>query len=170
MAENRVTYEIIIRQGGSGGGNASGNGMAPTSGGAQGANTDDKGGLQAAYESYKAIKGFAPVAAAVAVGKQIATWQVSVANRNSGNSLMQRKVDIGMQLATQVLTSGGMVLGGLITGNPLLVFGGVTSAIMTGLNYSKEQEQVNYERRWEDMALVYARERAGISYNRSRTA
>ena len=169
MAE-KVTYEIVIRQGGSGGGHASGNGMAPTSGGAQGANTDDKGGLQAAYGRYKAIKGFAPVAAAAAVGKQIATWQGSVANRNSGNSLMQRKVDIGMQLATQVLTSGGMVLGGLITGNPLLVFGGVTSAIMTGLNYAKEQEQVNYERRWEDMALVYARERAGISYNRSRTA
>lgn len=172
MADSKVTYEIIISQGGNGGGSAASSGIAGHGiGGAaeSGITPDEKGFLQKSYEGLQAIKGFAPVAAVASVGKQIAMWQVSVANRNSGNSLMQRKIDVGMQLATQTLAAGGMILGGLITGNPLLVLGGVTSAVTTGLNYAKEQEQVNYERSWENMSLVYARERAGMSYNRSRT-
>ena len=50
-----------------------------------------------------------------------------------------------------------------------MMIAGVTSGINTLINYAQQQEQFNYERTWESRELVYARERAGMSYNRSRT-
>lgn len=58
---------------------------------------------------------------------------------------------------------------GFKLGYSLMMIAGVTSGINTLINYAQQQEQFNYERTWESRELVYARERAGMSYNRSRT-
>lgn len=158
----KVTYEIIIKDGTGGGGGADLGGA----GGSQ--KTEDMGFLGNSYTAYKAIKGFAPVAAAVSVATDLIQWQVSLVGRNMGSSLTQQKIDTGMKIAQQTLTAGGLLIGGLATGNPLLLLGAAVSAINTGIGYAKEYEQFNYDRAWENKALIYARERAGASYNRSR--
>lgn len=89
--------------------------------------------------------------------------------RNTGNSLVQEKINYGMQLAGQIGSSVGMFGLGAALGNPLMMIAGVTSGINTLINYAQQREQFNYERTWESRELVYARERAGMSYNRSRT-
>ena len=170
-----VSYEIIIREvsggNGTGSGASSGNGSsAPSDSGGSGKGTpSDTGWLNDIYGAYKAIKGFAPVAAATSVAKHIFQWQVGLVGRNTGNSLVQEKINYGMQLAGQIGSSVGGVGLGAALGNPLMMIAGVTSGINTLINYAQQREQFNYERTWESRELVYARERAGMSYNRSRT-
>ena len=159
-----VTYRIIVEDATVEGGAAGGTGS--TSGG--GSTPSDMGWLGNVYNTYKAIKGFAPVAAAGSIGKNLFMWQASLVGRNTGSSLVQEKINFGMQIAGQTLTEGGMLMGGIATGNPLLVLGGAVSAVNTVIGYAKEREQFNYDRRWESIGLTYARERAGASYNRSR--
>lgn len=170
-----VSYEIIIREvsggNGTGSGASSGNGSsAPSNSGGSGKGTpSDTGWLNDIYGAYKAIKGFAPVAAATSVAKHIFQWQVGLVGRNMGNSLVQEKINYGMQLAGQIGSSVGVFGLGAALGNPLMMIAGVTSGINTLINYAQQREQFNYERTWESRELVYARERAGMSYNRSRT-
>lgn len=170
-----VSYEIIIREvsggNGTGSGASSGNGSsAPSNSGGSGKGTpSDTGWLNDIYGAYKAITGFAPVAAATSVAKHIFQWQVGLVGRNTGNSLVQEKINYGMQLAGQIGSSVGVFGLGAALGNPLMMIAGVTSGINTLINYAQQREQFNYERTWESRELVYARERAGMSYNRSRT-
>lgn len=170
-----VSYEIIIREvsggNGTGSGASSGNGSsAPSNSGGSGKGTpSDTGWLNDIYGAYKAIKGFAPVAAATSVAKHIFQWQVGLVGRNTGNSLVQEKINYGMQLAGQIGSSVGVFGLGAALGNPLMMIAGMTSGINTLINYAQQREQFNYERTWESRELVYARERAGMSYNRSRT-
>lgn len=170
-----VSYEIIIREvsggNGTGSGASSGNGSsAPSNSGGSGKGTpSDTGWLNDIYGAYKAIKGFAPVAAATSVTKHIFQWQIGLVGRNTGNSLVQEKINYGMQLAGQIGSSVGVFGLGAALGNPLMMIAGVTSGINTLINYAQQREQFNYERTWESRELVYARERAGMSYNRSRT-
>lgn len=170
-----VSYEIIIREvsggNGTGSGASSGNGSSAlsNSGGSGKGTPSDTGWLNDIYGAYKAIKGFAPVAAATSVAKHIFQWQIGLVGRNTGNSLVQEKINYGMQLAGQIGSSVGVFGLGAALGNPLMMIAGVTSGINTLINYAQQREQFNYERTWESRELVYARERAGMSYNRSRT-
>lgn len=158
-----VTYKIVI-QNRTGGGASSGTPGASAPKGS----AEDMGWLADIYKGYKAITGFAPIAAAGSVAKDIFQWQVSLVGRDMGSSLMQQKIDTGMQIASQAITTAGLFIGGLATGNPLLLLGAATSAITTMIGYAKQQEQFSHDRSWENRSLVYARERAGASYNRSR--
>ena len=171
-----VSYEIIIREasgsGGTGSGTPSGGGGTPApsdSGGSGKGTPSNTGWLNDIYGAYKTIKGFAPIAAATSMAKNIFQWQIGLVGRNTGNSLVQEKINYGMQLAGQIGSSVGMFGLGAALGNPLMMIAGVTSGINTLINYAQQREQFNYERTWESRELVYARERAGMSYNRSRT-
>lgn len=171
-----VSYEILIREVSSGGngtgsGASSGSGSsAPSNSGGSGKGTpSDTGWLNDIYGAYKTIKGFAPIAAATSVAKNIFQWQIGLVGRNTGNSLVQEKINYGMQIAGQIGSSVGMFGLGAALGNPLMMIAGVTSGINSLISYVQEREQFNYDRTWESRELVYARERAGMSYNRSRT-
>lgn len=167
-----VSYEIIIREvsGGSGSGASSGNGSsAPSNSGGSGKGTpSDTGWLNDIYGAYKAIKGFAPVAAATSVAKHIFQWQIGLVGRNTGNSLVQEKINYGMQLAGQIGSSVGVFGLGAALGNPLMMIAGVTSGINTLINYAQQREQFNYERNMENVSRALLMERAGPSFNRSR--
>lgn len=169
-----VSYEIIIREvsggNGTGSGAPSGNGSsAPSNSGGSGKGTpSDTGWLNDIYGAYKAIRGFAPVASAVSVTKHIFQWQVGLVGRNMGNSLVQEKINYGMQLAGQIGSSVGMFGLGAALGNPLMMIAGVTSGINTLINYAQQQEQFNYERNMENVSRALLMERAGPSFNRSR--
>lgn len=170
-----VSYEIIIREvsggNGTGSGASSGNGSsAPSNSGGSGKGTPyDTGWLNDIYGAYKAIKGFAPVAAATSVAKHIFQWQVGLVGRNTGNSLVQEKINYGMQLAGQISSSVGMFGLGAALGNPLMMIAGVTSGINTLIGYAQQREQFNYDRNTENVSRALLMERAGPSFNRSRT-
>ena len=182
MQESTVTYELIVKvEGAEGGGKSnsgakmaekksagSGGGSKKTAGGDK-SDASDMGWLGEAYASYKKIKGFATVAGAIVVSKQLFQWGHNVIFRNRGNSVAQQKFNTKMSFVSKGLAIGGSFVAGIATMNPLLIVGGVTSAITTALGLAEEREQYNYERNWESMSLRYARERAGVSYNRSRT-
>ena len=171
-----VSYEIIIREvsgsGGTGSGTPSGGGGAPApsdSGGSGKGTPSDTGWLNDIYGSYKTIKGFAPIAAATSVAKNIFQWQVGLVGRNMGNSLVQEKINYGMQLAGQIGSSVGMFGLGAALGNPLMMIAGVTSGINTLIGYAQQREQFNYDRNMENVSRALLMERAGPSFNRSRT-
>lgn len=160
-----VSYEIIIRNetnGSSRGGGGGSNGDGSDS------SSDITNGLEGLYKTYKQIKNIAPVASALSVAKDIFSWQISLVGRNMGNSLVQKKIDLSMQIANQTLSTVGMLVGGIATLNPVMIFGAITSAVSTAIDYAKEAEQISYEKRWESISLGLVRERAGASLNRSR--
>lgn len=129
------------------------------------ANSDWRGDT---FTQFEAIRKLAPVAAVAGISKNLASWRISRVGRDMGSSLTQQKIDVGMSMANQAIATGGLLLGGVATANPALIIAGVASGINTLIGYAKEREQFNYDRSWESKALVYARERAGASFNRSR--
>lgn len=161
-----VSYEIIIRNETDGSSSGSGGG-SHGDGGADSA-SDITNGLEGLYKTYKQIKNIAPVASALSVAKDIFSWQISLVGRNMGNSLVQKKIDLSMQIANQTLSTVGMLVGGIATLNPVMIFGAISGAISTAIDYAKEAEQISYEKRWESISLGLARERASASLNRSR--
>lgn len=161
-----VSYEIIIRNETSGSSSGSGGG-SHGDGGSDSA-SDITNGLEGLYKTYKQIKNIAPVASALSVAKDIFSWQISLVGRNMGNSLVQKKIDLSMQIANQTLSTVGMLVGGIATLNPVMIFGAISGAISTAIDYAKEAEQISYEKRWESISLGLARERASASLNRSR--
>lgn len=182
MQESTVTWTLLVKvEGAEGGGKSnsgakmaekksagSEGGSKKTAGGDK-SDASDMGWLGEAYSSYKKIKGFAPVASAIVVSKQLFQWGMNVVFRNRGNSVAQQKFNTAMSFVSKGVAIGGSLAAGIATLNPLLIAGGVTSAITTAIGLAEEREQYNYERNWESMSLRYARERAGVSYNRSRT-
>lgn len=168
-----VSYKIIIEEFRSGAGATGDASSSSASGGGSNSgkgsqDASDGGWLSDIYGAYKAIQGFAPVAAAGSVAKNLITWQVGLVGRNMGNSLVQQKINFGMQVASQVATTGGLFIGGLMTGNPLMLLGAATSAINTVIGYAKQAEQFTYDRGMENVSRALLMERAGPSFNRSR--
>lgn len=163
-----VSYEIIIRNETNGSSSGSGGGSDGDSSGGGGSSSDITNGLEGLYKTYKQIKNIAPVASALSVAKDIFSWQISLVGRNMGNSLVQKKIDLSMQIANQTLSTVGMLVGGIATLNPVMIFGAISGAISTAIDYAKEAEQISYEKRWESVSLGLVRERAGASLNRSR--
>lgn len=161
-----VSYEIIIRNETDGSSSGSGGGSHGDGGSDSASNITN--GLEGLYKTYKQIKNIAPVASALSVAKDIFSWQISLVGRNMGNSLVQKKIDLSMQIANQTLSTVGMLVGGIATLNPVMIFGAISGAISTAIDYTKEAEQISYEKRWESISLGLARERAGASLNRSR--
>ena len=161
-----VSYEIIIRN--ETDGSSSGSGGGSHGDGGSDSASDITNGLEGLYKTYKQIKNIAPVASALSVAKDIFSWQISLVGRNMGNSLVQKKIDLSMQIANQSLSTVGMLVGGIATLNPVMIFGAISGAISTAIDYAKEAEQISYEKRWESISLGLARERAGASLNRSR--
>ena len=161
-----VSYEIIIRN--ETDGSSSGSGGGSHGDGGSDSARDITNGLEGLYKTYKQIKNIAPVASALSVAKDIFSWQISLVGRNMGNSLVQKKIDLSMQIANQTLSTVGMLVGGIATLNPVMIFGAISGAISTAIDYAKEAEQISYEKRWESISLGLARERAGASLNRSR--
>ena len=161
-----VSYEIIIRNETAASSSASGGGSHGDGG--SDSSSDITNGLEGLYKTYKQIKNIAPVASALSVAKDIFSWQISLVGRNMGNSLVQKKIDLSMQIANQTLSTVGMLVGGIATLNPVMIFGAISGAISTAIDYAKEAEQISYEKRWESISLGLARERAGASLNRSR--
>lgn len=161
-----VSYEIIIRN--ETNSSSSGSGGGSNGDGGSGSSSDITNGLEGLYKTYKQIKNIAPVASALSVAKDIFSWQISLVGRNMGNSLVQKKIDLSMQIANQTLSTVGMLVGGIATLNPVMIFGAISGAISTAIDYAKEAEQISYEKRWESISLGLVRERAGASLNRSR--
>ena len=161
-----VSYEIIIRN--ETDGSSSGSGGGSHGDGGSDSASDITNGLEGLYKTYKQIKNIAPVASALSVAKDIFSWQISLVGRNMGNSLVQKKIDLSMQIANQTLSTVGMLVGGIATLNPVMIFGAISGAISTAIDYAKEAEQISYEKRLESISLGLARERAGASLNRSR--
>ena len=159
-----VSYEIIIRNETA----SSGSGGGSHGDGGSDSESDITNGLEGLYKTYKQIKNIAPVASALSVAKDIFSWQISLVGRNMGNSLVQKKIDLSMQIANQTLSTVGMLVGGIATLNPVMIFGAISGAISTAIDYAKEAEQISYEKRWESISLGLARERASASLNRSR--
>jgi len=102
----------------------------------------------------------------VVVGTVVAEtvqWQVSLIGRNQGSSLMQEKINAGIQIATTVGAIGiAFAKGG--------VFAGTAALAGVGIKLAKDVEQYQYNARWENIGLSLSRERLGSSaaVNRSR--
>ena len=92
-----------------------------------------------------------------------AKWQASLVGRNMGSSLVQDKINAGLQIATTV----GAFTAAVATQNYVAA---AAIAVGTGMNMIKQTEQYNYEAKWENIGNALSRERLGSSaaINRSR--
>ena len=108
-------------------------------------------------------KAFFKTVAIGTVVAQTAQWQVSLVGRNQGSSLVQEKINAGLQIAGTIGAIGiAFAKGGII--------GGTAAVAGLGIKFVKDIEQYDYNARWENIGLSLARERLGSSaaVNRSR--
>lgn len=108
------------------------------------------------------VQAFANVIPAAQIVKSGFDWQVSLIGRYKGSQQAQDIANASMKIAGQV---GGIALA-FATGN--YVAGGLMT-IGTLFGYAREAEENTYQRKWENIGNTIGRERAGASFNRSRT-
>lgn len=84
-----------------------------------------------------------------------------IVTRNMGNSVVQSKYS-----AISSMVSKGVNVGLAFAINPLV---GFTSLLTTVTSYVVDANQRDFDRRWEREQLNATRERAGMSFNSSRT-
>lgn len=107
------------------------------------------------------LKAFSKAIPGASLVKQTFEWQISLVGRYTGSQSAQDKANASMSIAMQV---GGIIAGFAAGG----ILGGALAIGAVGLSYIKQIDQSNYERKWENIGLTLARERAGPSFNRSR--
>ena len=108
------------------------------------------------------VQAFANVIPAAQIIKSGFEWQVSLIGRYKGSQQAQDIANASMKIAGQV---GGIALA-FATGN--YVAGGLMT-LGTLFSYAREAEENAYQRKWENIGNAIGRERAGASFNRSRT-
>ena len=108
------------------------------------------------------VQAFANVLPAAQIVKSGFEWQVSLIGRYQGSQQAQDIANASMKIAGQV---GGIALA-FATGN--YVAGGLMT-LGTLFGYAREAEENAYQRKWENIGNAIGRERAGASFNRSRT-
>lgn len=113
-------------------------------------------------QTVQGIQALANVIPAAQIVKSGFDWQVSLIGRYKGSQQAQDVANASMKIAGQV---GGIALA-FATGN--YVAGGLMT-IGTLFGYAREAEENTYQRKWENIGNAIGRERAGASFNRSRT-
>lgn len=113
-------------------------------------------------QTVQGIQALANVIPAAQIVKSGFDWQVSLIGRYKGSQQAQDVANASMKIAGQV---GGIALA-FATGN--YVAGGLMT-IGTLFGYAREAEENTYQRKWENIGNTIGRERAGASFNRSRT-
>lgn len=108
------------------------------------------------------VQAFANVIPAAQIIKSGFDWQVSLIGRYKGSQQAQDIANASMKIAGQV---GGIALA-FATGNYVA---GTLMTAGTLLGYAREAEENTYQRKWENIGNAIGRERAGASFNRSRT-
>lgn len=108
------------------------------------------------------VQAFANVIPAAQIVKSGFDWQVSLIGRYKGSQQAQDIANASMKIAGQV---GGIALA-FATGNYVA---GTLMTAGTLLGYAREAEENTYQRKWENIGNAIGRERAGASFNRSRT-
>lgn len=120
------------------------------------------GGDSPFNQTVKGIQMLSTVIPGAQIVKSSFDYQVTLIGRYTGSKHAQDIANASMKIAGQV---GGIALA-FATGNY------VAGALMTAgavLGYAREAESSRYERKWENIGNAIGRERAGASFNRSRT-
>lgn len=120
------------------------------------------GGDSPFNQTVKGIQAFANVIPAAQIVKSGFEWQVSLIGRYKGSQQAQDIANASMKIAGQV---GGIALA-FGTGNYVA---GTLMTLGTLFGYVQEAEENRYQRKWENIGNSLGRERAGASFNRSRT-
>ena len=113
-------------------------------------------------QTVQGIQALANVIPAAQIVKSGFDWQVSLIGRYQGSQQAQDIANASMKIAGQV---GGIALA-FATGNYVA---GTLMTAGTLLGYAREAEENTYQRKWENIGNAIGRERAGASFNRSRT-
>ena len=113
-------------------------------------------------QTVQGIQALANVIPAAQIVKSGFDWQVSLIGRYKGSQQAQDIANASMKIAGQV---GGIALA-FATG--YYVAGGLMT-LGTLFGYAREAEENTYQRKWENIGNAIGRERAGASFNRSRT-
>lgn len=108
------------------------------------------------------VKSFAKAVPGANLIKQTFDWQVSVIGRNTGSQHAQEVANAAMKIAGQI---GGTAMA-FAAGGPV---GGFLAMAGVALSYAREADQAVYDKNIENINRSLLRERAGASFNRSRT-
>ena len=158
-----VTYEIVIRGEGVEKEQANNLNAQKGHGVAISPNSENSGGFGL---SSKQIKSMGIATAKVAFNKAHTRYINQVGVR-TGNTTYQEKLSYTYSTAKRALNIVGMLGAGAITGNPMFIFAGVTSAVSWAVDLSIAQEQINLERAVENIGISQANIRAGSGGDRS---
>lgn len=112
------------------------------------------------------IKKMAPVAYALKYVDLGITTEINRTELKTGLSTYQERLNFNYSMAKQVLGIGGAIIGGALTGNVMAVVAGVGAAVNMAVQYSIAQENINLQRRVEDISIGMANVRAGAGGDR----
>lgn len=160
-----VTYRIVIENA-DGGGSGSGNGISSTTNG----DSMNPLGSTPVGDFANGVKAFINVAPVAFALKGISMGIDARINRvelQTGHSNYQQQLQFNASLGSQVLGMVGMVALGIATGHPLAALTGVTTMMLTkAMQYGIAREDLNIQRRVENIGIDMANLRAGAGGDR----
>ena len=162
-----VTYRIIIEGMGGGGSDAPRTTAATPSGeelSPKGSGGNDAGNPLGKF--YKTMKGSAAVGLALKYANTVATTYINRVELRTGRSTYQEQLNYTKQTTMRGLGIGVAILGGVVTGNPLLALGGVVSAFDWALDIGISQGNLNIARAVNNVSIGMANIRAGAGGDR----
>lgn len=161
-----VNYIITIRHdGGNSGKSGSNSGVAPT---VSGESTSNEGTIGNVYEGVKAATKIAPIAYALKLADSVVTTNINRVSLRTGHTTYQERTSWAYSTAKKALTTGAMLVGGIVTANPAIIAGAAISVANQGLELYRAQENLQIAESVEDVGIGLANIRAGSLGDRAR--
>ena len=160
-----ITYRIIIEQNASGQSGGMIRQESPIAKTVDG--EDSKNPLSEFLQQGKSVRKMAPVVYAKKFAEKTVTTLISRIDARTGNIALQQRLDFCYNTTKSLLDAGGLMLGGIATANPMAVVAGAISLTTMGINMAIEQENININRRVENVGMNMANIRAGAGGDRN---
>ena len=161
MAEYVITIKRYTPKNDSG----AGNGIAPTLSGEPvdggGGGEEKNGGFSDFVDKVNKIKKFAPVAYALKYADLAIATEINRVELRTGHSTLQEKLNYEYSMAKRIAGAGATILGGILTGNPLVAVAGAMSLVNTGVQIAIAEENIRIAREVEGIGIEQANIRAG---------
>ncbi len=97
---------------------------------------------------------------------QLESTYVSMVGARTGNVTRQEQLQYDISRTHRQIAIGGMIVGGIVTGNPLAVIAGVGAAVSWGIDLAIAQKNIDIQRSIEDISISQANIRAGAGGDR----
>lgn len=110
----------------------------------------------------QALKKLVAPATAIHVARKLINNEISTVELRTGAREYEQKLQFGMRVAGIGMSVGASIVGGIMTGNPLVAVAGIVlTAANTAIDVAQRYREIAIKENREDISLGLARIRAG---------